>query len=125
MIDPQKFIKYWFAFFALHLCWLFSTVANAAMTLPFVECGPAIRLYNTDLFFIAFAFAVMLCALSFVLEKTWRGFVVSSSLCLAASFLGVVVLLSLDTFYFLVFSILGLLGAGLQLVRFRRFPAPH
>ena len=124
-LDTKRFIKYWFAFFALHLCWLFSTVLNAVTTLRFVECGPAIHLYNADLFLICFAFAVMLFALSFVMKKTWRGFLVSSLLCLAVSFLGVVVLLALDTFYFLIFSILGLLGAGLQLIRWRHVLAPH
>jgi hypothetical protein len=117
--EQSRFFKYWFAFFSAHLFLLLFAVLNVYASRWIVNEPPGIYVKNELFFTIGLLAGVCLFGVSTFFKKTFRGFVWSLAFSLAISLTGLVVLFSIDSFYFLLWFIIGLSGMGIQLFRFR------
>ena len=117
-IDPQRFIKCWLAVFGAHLFLLLFAILNVYAVLQFVPEPLKYRATNDFLFDLCLIAALLLFGVSLIFGKTFGGFVLSFVFSLLISLLGLVVLFATDSFYFLLWLIIGLSGMGAQLFRY-------
>lgn len=119
--EQNKLLKYWFGFFIAHLAFLLFAVWNIYFVRRFAPDSPSNIIINDKLYFSIPAFSFALFAASFILKKDLKGFIFAQILCGLISFLGLVILFSLDSFYFLSWFIIGIFGSGIQLLRYHNF----
>lgn len=117
----NKLLKFWFRFFVAHLVFLLFAVWNIRFFRQFSSEGPSVYIYNELLFFSALALSFFLFAASFLSKKNLKSFIFAQILYCLISFFGLVILFSIDSFYFLLWFIIGIFGSGIQLLRYHKF----
>lgn len=117
----NKIIKYWFGFFVAHLVFLLFAVWNVYFVRRLVPESPSVFVTNDSVYFSILVFSLVLFAASFLLKKNLKSFIFAQILCGLISLLGLVILFSIDSFYFLLWFIIGIFGSGIQLLRYHKF----
>ena len=119
--ERNKLLKHRFGFFVAHLFLLLFAVWNVHFFRRFSPEGPSFFVTNDSFYFPILAFSLVLFAASFILKRNVKGFVFAQILCGLISFFGLVILFSIDSFYFLLWFIIGIFGSGIQLLRYHKF----
>lgn len=119
--EQNKFLKYWFGFFVAHLVLLLFAIWNVYFVRRFAPESPSIFVTNDAIYSSIFALSVTIFIVSFILKKSFNGFIKTQILCGLISVLGLLILLSIDSFYFLLWFIIGIFGSGIQLLRYHNF----
>ena len=119
--EQNKLLKYWFGFLVAHLTFLLFAVLNVYFVRRLAPKSPSIFVTNDSVYYSIFAFSLVLFAASFVLKKNLKGFIFAQILCGLISFFGLVTLFSIDSFYFLLWFIIGIFGSGIQLLHYHNF----
>lgn len=117
--EQKRFIKYWFAFFVLHLSFLLFAVWNVYAFRRLAPNPPEKHVSNDTVFNTSFLIGVIIFGVSFIFRKSFNGFMLSLVFCLLISLIGLIVLFAINSFYFLLWFIIGLLGMGIQLLRYQ------
>jgi hypothetical protein len=119
-IEQKRFIKYWLVIFALHLSLLLFAVWNVYAVRRLAPEPPEVYVTNDLIFNLSFLVGMTLFGASLVFGKTLSGFVRSLVFSLLIAFIGLFVLFAVNSFYFLLWFIIGLSGMGIHLFRFQK-----
>jgi len=119
-IEQKRFIKYWLVIFALHLSLLLFAVWNIYAVRRLAPEPPEVYVTNDLIFNLSFLVGMTLFGASLVFGKTLSGFVRSLVFSLLIAFIGLFVLFAVNSFYFLLWFIIGLAGMGIHLFRFQK-----
>ena len=119
--EQNKLLKYWFGFFVAHLFFLLFVVFSVYFSRWLVRESPSIFVTSDSIYFSILVISLMLFAASFLLKKNLKSFIFAQFLCALISFFGLIILFSIDSFYFLLWFIIGIFGSGIQLLRYHKF----
>lgn len=119
--EQNKIPKYWFGFLIAHLVFLLFAVWNVYAFRRLAPESPSVFVTNDSVYFSILAFSLVSFAASFLLKKNLKGFIFAQILCGFISFSGLVILFSINSFYFLLWFIIGIFGSGIQLLRYHKF----
>jgi hypothetical protein len=119
-IEQKRFIKYWLVIFALHLSLLLFAVWNVYAVRRLAPEPPEVYVTNDLIFNLSFLVGMTLFGASLVFGKTLSGFVRSLVFSLLIAFIGLFVLFAVNSFYFLLWFIIGLSGMEIHLFRFQK-----
>jgi len=103
------------------LVFLLFAIWNVYFVRRFVPESPSVFVTNDSVYFSILAFSLILFAASFLLKKNLKSFISAQLLCGLISFFGLLILFSIDSFYFLLWFIIGIFGSGIQLLRYHNF----
>lgn len=119
MIDQKRLIKYWFTIFAVQLFMLLFACWSVYAFRRLAPEPPSNYVSNDNFFYFTFLLGLIAFGISFFLKKTFKGFVASFLFCLLTSLLGLITLFIINSFYFLLWFIIGFLGTGIHLIRYQ------
>ena len=119
--EQSKLLKYWFGFLTAHLVFLIFAVLSVYAVRRLAPESPSVFVTNDSVYFSILAFSLVLFTASFLLKKSLKGFIFAQISCVLISFFGLLILFSIDSFYFLLWFITGIFGSGIQLLRYHKF----
>lgn len=103
----------------LHLSFLLFAVWNVYAFRRLAPNPPENYVSNDTFFNTSFLVSAIIFGVSLIFRKSFKGFMMSLVFCLLISFTGLIVLFTINSFYFLLWFIIGLLGMGIYLLRYQ------